>query len=557
MDNCELMEPECITDEIPLLTGPDFHHFASDSLQEDTQHVSTTFFTEETVVEHSISDSNSHVCSDAKSADVCNIFAFETKNEEKSNSFASDTTLFYSEIPETKMEIPPSTSSDSKPVKDDSSFLRDFDAFKHLKEFAAYLKHTEELPQEFHFLQHQLLEVGTWHGIVLNAVDEGNLSKWEEIIDVGQLLYIELPGIKDLSKERPIKLGVAEQLLNEEIVDWIEGETTPCKRDLQERLLKAHRWIIKSHRPPFLQYLRLCLDESTFTESLRLMQTLLLNSEKLNVSKNATLSSLVSPSTEESLGPTSLYTDETSRIAMSDEDGCNEEGKISTTSPQEKKIASDTNRFSLPTASISRRRRGNGTIKMTSKEIFMQGGVITKDSSNLDVESGRSIEEEMTMEATQRPSPAEVDELCSTYQIFRLQIPYVKHFENLNMRWKKWQKRFKRAMDGSPGLAECLVVLQEAASLNDVLDISSWMTILQAKVKDAEIFNSRAQALLSRVYGASIDGEVAKSSFSVISLESLKKKSTVSTSDIQVVLSLPLPRNRADFSELVKLKTDH
>ncbi|EEA07464.1 PHD-finger domain-containing protein [Cryptosporidium muris RN66] len=117
------------------------------------------------------------------------------------------------------------------------------------------------------FLHYQMSQLKSWKLTVQAAIDEKNLDKCKDSIKDKDEISIEVPGAEDLAEQiaasnwiekveralnRPMRLNVAENLLNEAAARYLDEKKVVAKKQLIARVCRARSWLETVLSPPFI-----------------------------------------------------------------------------------------------------------------------------------------------------------------------------------------------------------------------------------------------------------------------------------------------------------------
>ncbi|KAF7457704.1 PHD-finger domain-containing protein [Cryptosporidium felis] len=117
------------------------------------------------------------------------------------------------------------------------------------------------------FLKSQLEKLKSWRSNVQTAIIEKNLDKCKDSIKDKDEIFIEVPGVSDITEQiaasnwiekversltRPMKLSLAENLLNEPAAKFLDEKNVVAKQQLINRVQKAQKWLGIVQSPPFV-----------------------------------------------------------------------------------------------------------------------------------------------------------------------------------------------------------------------------------------------------------------------------------------------------------------
>ncbi|XP_953815.1 uncharacterized protein TA06615 [Theileria annulata] len=178
--------------------------------------------------------------------------------------------------------------------------------------------------------------------------------------------------------------------------------------------------------------------------------------------------------------------------------------------------------------------------KIIDKEKIME-----KDS---DSEDETSDEEEISVEngieMNKKLKPEELEDIHNNYQEINLIIPSFKNIEPAYFMWKRFQRRLRKveALISSENSAnctiECLVLLQQAETLKEYIDIDNVLEPINSDVENSLKFEKKCRNLLNRFNNWSITNDFIKFKTEWNSLNNFRKNATVNKKDLQDLINL-------------------
>ncbi|KAL3129866.1 AT hook and a PHD finger domain-containing [Cryptosporidium hominis] len=109
----------------------------------------------------------------------------------------------------------------------------------------------------------------------------------------------------------------------------------------------------------------------------------------------------------------------------------------------------------------------------------------------------------ITMEESKNwklPKPTEYEKVWLESSTLKIIIPLMKYMEPVYLRWRKWNKKYKRLMDGLCIYMEAQLILEEAEyTLCDYLDMSEYLPELRKKIKESGDWLNTSKEFLNTI----------------------------------------------------------
>ncbi|KAJ1614573.1 AT hook and a PHD finger domain-containing chromatin protein [Cryptosporidium canis] len=155
------------------------------------------------------------------------------------------------------------------------------------------------------------------------------------------------------------------------------------------------------------------------------------------------------------------------------------------------------------------------------------------------------------------PRPDEFEKICLESSSLKIIIPLMKYMEPVYLRWRKWNKKYKRLMDGLCIYMEAQLILEEAEyTLCDYLDLSEYLPELKRKIDESSSWLHESKEFLKNVSDFHTRQDISNVSSSIWNtIASIKKGSEPSKLKIQQILDLMNSQfqERLSFEELKRL----
>ncbi|EAN34197.1 hypothetical protein TpMuguga_01g00959 [Theileria parva strain Muguga] len=189
---------------------------------------------------------------------------------------------------------------------------------------------------------------------------------------------------------------------------------------------------------------------------------------------------------------------------------------------------------------------------MSSEDLRMNNQ--SKDKNHIDKESDsedESIdEEELRLEdkngidRNKKLKPEELEDIHNNYQEINLIIPIYKAIEPAYLMWKRFQRRHKKveslisSENTSNCTIECLVLLQQAETLKEYIDIHNLLEPIKADVENSLKFEKKCRNVLNRFNNWSITNDFIKFKTEWHALTNFRKNASVNKKDLEDLINL-------------------
>ncbi|OII74606.1 chromatin protein [Cryptosporidium ubiquitum] len=136
------------------------------------------------------------------------------------------------------------------------------------------------------------------------------------------------------------------------------------------------------------------------------------------------------------------------------------------------------------------------------------------------------------------PKPSEFEKVWLESSTLKIIIPLMKYMEPVYLRWRKWNKKYKRLMDGLCIYMEAQLILEEAEyTLCEYLDMSEYLPELRRKIEESGNWLNTSKEFLKTVSDFHTKQDINYVSSSIWNtISGIKKGNEFSRLEIQQVL---------------------